>query len=65
MAVLRVAVTVGRPDGHARPRGRGGTASHSVLSVLGVGGVRIEDTFHLKDGQARSLVDCDAELRAA
>ncbi len=36
------------------------TVGHSVLSVPGVGGVRIEDTFQLRDGHAQPLVDCDA-----
>ena len=35
------------------------TVGHSVLSVPGVGGVRIEDTFHLKDGRPTRLTDCD------
>jgi len=35
------------------------TVGHSVLSVPGVGGVRIEDTFHLRDGRAQALVDCE------
>ena len=30
------------------------TVGHSVLSVPGVGGVRIEDTFHLRDGRAHA-----------
>ena len=43
------------------------TVGHSVLSVPGVGGVRIEDTFHLQAGQADPLVDCQVafELSAA
>ena len=32
------------------------TVGHSVLSVPGTGGVRIEDTFQIKDGTARRLV---------
>ena len=35
------------------------TVGHSVLSVPGVGGVRIEDTFHLKSDQPERLTDCD------
>ncbi len=35
------------------------TVGHSVLSVPGVGGVRLEDTFHLKDGHPQLLTDCD------
>ena len=31
------------------------TVGHSVLSVPGVGGVRIEDTFHLKEGSVEPL----------
>ncbi len=38
------------------------TVGHSVLSVPGVGGVRIEDTFHLRDGRAEALVDCEVEF---
>ena len=38
------------------------TVGHSVLSVKGVGGVRIEDTFHLRDGRAHALVECDVEF---
>lgn len=38
------------------------TVGHSVLSVPGVGGVRIEDTFHLKNGRAQALVDCAVEF---
>ena len=38
------------------------TVGHSVLSVPGVGGVRIEDTFHLRDGRAQPLVECDVEF---
>ena len=35
------------------------TVGHSVLSVPGVGGVRLEDTFHLKDGHPQLLTACD------
>lgn len=35
------------------------TVGHSVLSVPGVGGARIEDTFHLIDGRMEPLVECD------
>jgi Xaa-Pro aminopeptidase len=36
------------------------TVGHSVLSVPGVGGVRIEDTFYLKGGRPESLTICDS-----
>ncbi len=36
------------------------TVGHSVLSVPGVGGVRIEDTFYLKGGHPESLTICDS-----
>ena len=35
------------------------TVGHSVLSVPGVGGVRLEDTFHLKNGHPQPLTACD------
>ncbi len=35
------------------------TVGHSVLSVPGVGGARIEDTFHLTNGRLEPLVECD------
>lgn len=35
------------------------TVGHSILSVPGVGGVRLEDTFHLKNGQPQRLTDCN------
>lgn len=35
------------------------TVGHSVLSVPGVGGVRIEDTFHLKADGPERLTTCD------
>lgn len=35
------------------------TVGHSVLSVPGIGGVRIEDTFHLNNGQLNRLTGCD------
>lgn len=35
------------------------TVGHSVLSVPGVGGVRIEDTFHLKEEGPELLTVCD------
>ncbi len=35
------------------------TVGHSVLSVPGTGGVRIEDTFQIKDGMPRRLVECN------
>ena len=38
------------------------TVGHSVLSVPGVGGVRIEDTFLLKDNGAERLTVCDPEF---
>ena len=38
------------------------TVGHSVLSVPGVGGVRIEDTFLLKDDGAERLTACDPEF---
>ena len=34
------------------------TVGHSVLSVPGIGGVRLEDTFHLKNGQPQLLTHC-------
>ena len=33
------------------------TVGHSVLSVQGVGGVQIEDTFYLGDGPEQLTVD--------
>ena len=43
------------------------TVGHSVLSAPGVGGVRLEDTFHLRDVAAQPLTDFPApfELPAA
>lgn len=38
------------------------TVGHSVLSVPGVGGVRIEDTFQIKGGRAQPLVECDLDF---
>ena len=38
------------------------TVGHSVLSVPGVGGVRIEDTFHLKADGAERLTVCDVDF---
>lgn len=38
------------------------TAGHSVLSVPGVGGVRIEDTLHLSQAGAVSLTQSPREL---
>ena len=35
------------------------TIGHSVLSVPDAGGVRIEDTFHLKNDRSERLTDCD------
>ena len=35
------------------------TVGHSVLSVPGVGGVRIEDTFYLNEGGPEPLTVCD------
>ncbi len=34
------------------------TVGHSVLSIPGVGGVRIEDTFHLTEGHPEPLTAC-------
>ena len=41
------------------------TVGHSVLSVPGIGGVRFEDTFHLKNGQPQQLTDWRPTLRAS
>lgn len=38
------------------------TVGHSVLSVPGVGGVRLEDTFHVTSGEPRPLTQFPAEL---
>ncbi len=38
------------------------TVGHSVLSVPGVGGVRIEDTFHLTGDGAEPLTVCDLDF---
>ena len=35
------------------------TVGHSVLSVPGIGGVRLEDTFHLKNGHSQLLTHCN------
>lgn len=35
------------------------TVGHSILSVPGIGGVRLEDTFHLNNGRPQPLTDCD------
>ena len=41
------------------------TVGHSVLSVPGVGGVRIEDTFLLREDGAERLTWCDPEFSLA
>ncbi len=38
------------------------TVGHSILSVPGEGGVRIEDTFHLKADGAERLTLCDVDF---
>ena len=38
------------------------TAGHPVLSVPGIGGVRLEDTFHISSGVAKPLTDFPLEL---
>ena len=38
------------------------TVGHSVLSVPGIGGIRIEDTFHLKAEGAERLTVCNMEF---
>ncbi len=38
------------------------TAGHPVLSVPGIGGVRLEDTFHISSGVAKPLTDFPSEL---
>ena len=35
------------------------TIGHSILSVPGIGGVRLEDTFHLNNGRPQLLTDCN------
>ncbi len=35
------------------------TVGHSVLSVPDIGGVRLEDTFHLKNDRPQLLTDCN------
>jgi Xaa-Pro aminopeptidase len=41
------------------------TAGHSVLSVPGLGGVRIEDTFHISADGPVPLTDYPVELTTA
>ena len=41
------------------------TVGHSVLSVPGVGGVRIEDTFHLTDEGPERLTAYDPDFELA
>ena len=38
------------------------TVGHSVLSVPGVGGIRIEDTFLLKEDGVERLTKCDLDF---
>ena len=38
------------------------TVGHSVLSVPGIGGMRLEDTFYLSSDGLTSLTDFPAEL---
>ena len=38
------------------------TAGHPVLSVPRIGGVRLEDTFHISSGVAKPLTDFPSEL---
>ena len=39
------------------------TVGHSVLSVPGIGQVRIEDTFHLKGEHAELLTVCNSSFQ--
>ena len=41
------------------------TVGHSVLSVPGIGGVRIEDTFHLTGERPEPLTVCDPGFELA